>query len=439
MEFLVVLLLILCNGLFAMSEMAVVAARKSRLRDQAEKGTASARTALKLAENPDVFLSTIQVGITAVGIASGALSGRALAEPVARALERAPQLRPFSQELSLVLVIGAVTYLTLVLGELVPKRLALRAPESVAAGVAPLMAFLASLARPLVKVLSVSTRLVLGVLPGREGKEPPITEEELKLLVSEATGAGVFRATEQELLHRVLELEELPISQLMCPRREIVWLDLRAQPAENRERIRSASHSRFPVCDGELDRVVGVALAQSLLVRNLDRAGRELVGLADDLLPPLLLPEHLSALEVLERFRHSEVHLGIVIDEHGTVRGLLTVNDIMEAIVGDLVEEGGCDDPLVIQREDGSWLLDGLLPIEDFLAMVEQEKNPSQNGYTTLAGFVIEHFGRIPRAGDHFRAFGRRFEVVDMDRHRVDKVLMGLPIPQPSSESAETD
>jgi putative hemolysin len=439
MEFLVVLLLVLFNGLFSMAEMAVVAARKSRLRDLAEKGTASARTALKLAENPDVFLSTIQVGITAVGIASGAFSGHALAEPVALLLERVPQLRPFSMELSFVLVIGTVTYLTLVLGELVPKRLALRAPESVAAGVAPLMAFLASLARPLVKILSLSTSLILGALPGREGKEPPITEEELKMLVSEGTGAGVFRATEQELLHRVLELEELPISQLMRPRREMVWLDLRAQPAENLERIRGASHSRFPVCDGELDRVVGVALAQSLLVRNLDRASRDLVGLADDLLPPLLLPEHLSALEVLERFRHSEVHLGIVIDEHGTVRGLLTVNDIMEAIVGDLVEEGGCDDPLVIQREDGSWLLDGLLPIEDFLAMVEQEKKPGQSGYTTLAGFVIEQFGRIPHAGDHFRAFGRRFEVVDMDRHRVDKVLMELPRPQPEVEGEETE
>jgi putative hemolysin len=432
MQFLVVFLLILVNGLFAMSEMAVVSARKSRLRELA-KDRSSARAALSLAENPDVFLSTIQVGITLIGIISGVFSGRAMAEPLASLLGQVPFLHPYRMEAALMLVVAAVTYLTLVLGELVPKRLALRAPETVASSVAPLMCLLAKLSRPLVAILGLSTRLVIRLLPGRDVAEPPITEEELKLLVAEGTSFGVFRATEQDLLHRVLELETLEISRVMQPRRGVVWLDLQADPATNLARIQAASHSRFPVCDGDLDQVVGVALARNLLIRSLESGSHALVGLTDDLLPALLLPEHLSALSVLERFRSSEVHLGLIVDEHGAVQGLVTVNDILEAIVGELANEGGGDEPLAIQREDGSWLLDGLLPIEDFLRMVDQERDQNA-AYTTLAGFAIQRLGRIPRSGDHFKAYGRRFEVVDMDRHRVDKVLMeNRPVEEPQN------
>lgn len=424
MDFLITFILIMLNGAFALSEMAIVGARKARLRELANSGSKSAQTALNLSENPDRFLSTVQVGITLIGIVSGVVGGRALAEPVARALSQSSTLAPYSLELALALVVGGVTYLTLVLGELVPKRLALRSSEKLACLVARPMTLVAKLAAPVVKLLSLSTSLVLKLFPGPTEPPLPITEEELKILVAEGTRAGVFRTTEQDLLHRVLELEELPVSRLMRPRREIAWLNLRADSLENLKRIKNVPHSRFPVCDGDLDKVVGVALVRNLLVKTLTSSQPGLSGLTDDLLPPLLLPQHLSALVVLERFRHSKVHLGLLVDEHGTIQGLVTVNDIMEAIVGDLTHEGGSQEPLILQREDGSYLLDGLLPIEKFFHLVGQEKEPSSSGYTTLAGFVIEQMGRIPKTGDHFLALGHRFEVVDMDGHRIDKILM---------------
>lgn len=426
MEFLLLFLLILTNGLFAMSELAIVASRKSRLREAASSGSASAQTALKLAENPDTFLSTIQVAITLIGIVSGTLGGSQFIQPLAAWLASLSYLQPVSLQLATLLVVGSLTYLTLVFGELVPKRVALGRPEAVAMRVAPLMLLVSRLTRPLVRILSLSTGLLVRLIPGTQAKELPITEDELKLLVSEGTRAGVFRATEHELLHRVLELEDLSVSKLMVPRPKIAWLDASGEAGQNVERIRAGHHSRFPVCDGQLDRVLGVSLARNLLLRNLESPNSGLGLRKDDLLPALFFPQHLSVLAVLERFRSSKVHLGLVVDEHGCIRGLITVNDILEALVGELVVEGGQELSLCFEQEDGSWLLDGLLPIVELHRLLDRELEASEAGYTTLAGFVIERMGRIPEPGEAFRAHGRRFEILSLEGHRVGQVRMSL-------------
>jgi putative hemolysin len=421
-EILFILLLLLANGLFAMSEIALVSSRKARLQRRAETD-AGARVALELAETPDRFLSTVQIGITLIGILAGAFGGATISAHLARSLNRIPALAPYSEAVSLVLVVMTITYLSLVVGELVPKRLALNHPERIASRIAKPMWLLSRLASPAVHTLSASSSFLLRLLRVRPPEEPPITEEEVKILIDVGAEAGVFEAAEHELVDNIFSLADQKIPQLMTPRLDVVWLDVESPPEEIRGRIISSPYSRMPVCRGTLDNILGMVKARDLLARVL--AGEPL-DLRAAMRPPLYVPETRTALQLLELFKQSATHIAMVVDEHGALEGLVTMNDALEAIVGEMPETAGGGEGLAVRREDGSWLLDGRLPISDFKELFSIEKLPreEEGGYHTLAGFIMSRLGRLPSASDYFVWNNLRVEVVDMDRRRIDKVLV---------------
>ncbi|HSF29266.1 MAG TPA: hemolysin family protein [Candidatus Tectomicrobia bacterium] len=431
-ELLVILLLILTNGIFAMSEIAVVSARKTRLQQWAEEGDAKARTALELANAPNQFLATIQIGITLIGILAGAYGGATIATGLASVMADIAWLAPYSQPLSLALVVLAITYLSLIVGELVPKRLALNNPERIAAAIAGPMRSLSRITYPAVHLLAISTEVVLRMLGVRPSTEPPVTEEEIRTLIEQGTQAGMFEEAEQEMVERIFRLGDRRISAVMTPRTEIVWLDRSAPAEEIRETITQSVHSRFLVADGSLDNILGVVHAKDLLVHCL---AAQVIDLGVTLQQPLYVPESMRALKTLELFKQSGTHIALVIDEYGGIQGLVTPSDILEAIVGDLPVAGEQLEPLAVQREDGSWLLDGMLPVDEFKELFDLGRLPGedQGVYQTLAGFVIMQLGRIPATSDYFEWERLKIEVVDMDGNRVDKVLV-TPVYLPPSD-----
>ena len=426
LEGLVVVLLIFINGIFAMSEIAVVSARKTRLQQWAEEGNAKARAALELANNPNQFLATIQIGITLIGILAGAFGGATIARELAVILSDITWLEPYGHLLSLALVVVVITYLSLIVGELVPKRLALNNPERLAMAIAAPMQALSRVAYPAVHLLGLSTEFLLRALGIRPSTEPPVTEEEIRALIEQGTQAGMFEEAEQEMVERVFRLGDRRVSAVMTPRTEIVWLDREASAEEIRHIITESVHSRFLVAEGSLDNVLGVVHAKDLLAHLLSE---QVVDLEATLEQPLYVPESMRALKVLELFKQSGTHIALVIDEYGGIQGLVTPSDILEAIVGDLPEAGEQVDPLAVQREDGSWLLDGMLPVDEFKDLFDLGELPGEDQgiYQTLAGFVIMQLGRIPAAADYFVWEGLKIEVVDMDGNRIDKVLVTPP------------
>lgn len=424
-QFLFILILIVANGVFSGSEIALVSARKVRLEQQAREGNRAARLALKLAQAPNDFLSTVQIGITLIGILSGALGGATVARQLEVVLNEVEFVAPYSEVASFAIVVGLITYLSLVVGELVPKRLALSYPEQIACSVARPMQRLSRLAAPLVALLSISTDTVVRLMGIRATEEATITEEELRVLIEQGTEAGTFEAVEQEMFGRVLRLGDRPIRALMTPRTDIDWIDLESPLAENRALIFESSHSRFPVCRGTIDECLGVVRLRSLLGTYLN-SPEENPDLMPLLQAPLYVADSTRALKVLEMFKESGTHIALVLDEYGGVEGLVTLNDLVEAIVGDLPALEDEEEPMVVQREDGSWLLDGLLPVDELKLLLGREDLPEEDGYHTLAGFIINHLGRIPTAGDSFVWQSLRFEIMDMDGRRIDKVLMSL-------------
>ena len=422
-ECLLIFLLLIANGVFSGSEIAVVSSRKVRLEQLAERGNRKARKALKLANSPNDFLSTVQVGITLIGILSGALGGATIAQRLKPYLDQVPALRGSSELLSLALVVSVITYLSLVIGELVPKRIALSNPEAIACQVAGPMRFLSRLTAPLVHILSGSTDGMLRLLGVRASEEPEITEEEIKALIRQGTESGVFEEVEHDMVQRVFRLGDRPIRSMMTPRTEIAWLDLEEPLEASLKEVLESTHSRFPVARGNLDNCVGTIRIRTLLTAVVEN---QPVDLESMMQPPLFVAESMRALNVLEQFRETGVHIALVTDEFGGIEGLLTLNDLMEAIVGDLPSAEDQEEPLVVEREDGSWLLDGSLDIGDFKALVDREELPDEvsGGYHTIGGFVMHHLGRIPMAGEHFRWDGLSFEVMDMDGKRVDKILV---------------
>jgi putative hemolysin len=434
LEGLIVVLLIFINGIFAMSEIAVVSARKTRLRQWAEEGNAKARAALELANNPNQFLATIQIGITLVGILAGVFGGATIARELAVILSDITWLAPYSHPLSLVLVVLVITYLSLIVGELVPKRLALNNPERLAMVIAAPMQVLSRIAYPAVHLLGLSTEFLLRALGMKPSTEPPVTEEEIRALIEQGTQAGMFEEAEQEMVERVFRLGDRRVSAVMTPRTEIVWLDREASAQEIRRTIIESVHSRFLVADGSLDNVLGVVHAKDLLAHML---GEQAVNLEATLQQPLYVPESMRALEVLELFKQSGTHIALVIDEYGGIQGLVTPSDILEAIVGDLPAAGEQVEPLAMQRADGSWLLDGMLPVDEFKDLFDLGELPGEDQgiYQTLAGFVVMQLGRIPAATDSFVWEGLKIEVMDMDGNRVDKVLV-TPTGDTISDSA---
>jgi putative hemolysin len=422
-ETLVIVLLILANGLFSMSEFAIISARKERLQRSAEAGNKGARGALRLVNDLDRFLSTVQVGITLVGIFAGAVGGASVAQSLAAWIATFPALQRFAWSISLTLVVLAITYLTLILGELVPKRIALSNPERIAILMARPMRLLARIASPIVWVLSKSTDLVLRGIGVSDESRPAITEDEIRAMLQQGTDAGVIEEVEQDMVESVFLLNDRPASALMTPRHEVIWLDLDDPPEELKRQIVESPFSRFPVARESLEQVLGEVKAKDLLVRAWEGDHFDLERVMQ---PPLYVPEIMPALKVLEEFRVSGTQLAMVIDEYGSVAGIVTLTDILEAIVGDIPASDQPEEPQAVQREDGTWLADGMLTTDEFRRAFGLGELPGEDQglFQTLAGFVVMQLGRVPAATDWFEWRGMRFEVMDMDGPRVDKVLI---------------
>lgn len=437
-QILIILILVIANGIFAMSEIALVSVRKVRLEQLSSQGNHKAKVALALANNPNKVLSTVQIGITLIGIFAGAYGGANLADNLAEVLDNVPFLAEESDAIALFLVVLTITYLSLVVGELVPKRLALSNPEKIAISVALPLRWLANLVAPIVHLLSLSTDLVLKLLgTGTEISEPAVTEEEIKVLIKQGTEAGTFEAAEQDMVERVLQLDDRRVSTLMTPRPEIIWLDLEDASENNRHKIIHSSHTRFLVCQNSLDEVLGIVHVTDLITGALSGKPFDLTAY---LRQPIFVPESTRGLKVLELFKQIGTHIALVVDEYGVIQGLVTLNDIMEAIIGDIPKMDNEETPQAVQREDGSWLLDGILPIEEIRILFGFKDLPGEErgNYHTLGGFVITHLGKIPSAADHFDWKGLRFEVMDMDGNRVDKVLV-MPIQSELVEDRTND
>lgn len=434
LDLLIILGLILLNGFFAMSEMAVVTSRKSRLRQLAQDHR-GARMALALAERPENFLSAVQIGITLVGILTGAIGGVAVADDVALWLAAIPLLADHAKPVALGLSVGAITFATLILGELVPKRLALLNPERIASLVAPPLAILALATRPVVALLSFSTRLTLRLLGVRDRAARTITEEEIRMLVAEGAEQGVIDGHERNMVNRVLRLGDRSVESLMTPRNRIVWLDAEAAVEANLATMRGAVHSRFPVRRGSDREVLGILEVKSLVDQFLGPGG----DLLRQLSPPLYLPEATPALRALEDFRRADATLALVVDEYGEIQGLVTVNDILAAVVGKVAPapdgEQAPDAPIV-RRDDGSWLVDGRVSPDDLRELLGVGELPgeAEHDFHSAAGMVIARFGRIPAVGEHFQWQRWRFEVVDLDGARVDRLLVGT-LPQAGADT----
>ena len=427
-----VVLLVLGNGVFAMSEAALISARDARLQEMAGDGNPRARAALDLLDEPNLFLSTVQIGITLVGVLAGAFGGATIAGPLAGVIEGVPFLSLYASTISVGIVVVVIAYFSLILGELVPKRLALGNPEKIASTVARPMRLLSRLASPVVSFLGFSTDAVLKVLRVRPGEDPPVTEAEIGILIEQGARAGVFEEAEKDMVRRIFRLGDLRITALMTPRPDVVWLDLEDHPDENRLKISESVYSRFPVCRGNIDQVVGVARAKDLLIRRLD--GEDL-DLDTDLRKPLFVPESMYAFRVLELFKSVGEPFALVADEYGEIEGVVTLNDILEAIVGEIPASDELEEAGATLREDGSWFLDGSLPINrvNEVLQVENLFEDAPENYQTLAGFVMTRTGRLPSVADRFAWKGLSFEVADMDGYRIDKVIV-TPI-----EEAEDD
>lgn len=418
----IILLLMLINGFFALSELAIISARRERLEPMAEAGNDGAKLALTMSDDPTALLSTVQVGITLVGILAGAFGGAALSSELAPLLEGLPVVGRYSETISFVLVVSVITYLSVVIGELVPKRLALQNPERAAAFVAPPMAFLSRLAQPVVKLLAVSTEGILRLL-GVDSRHTTsvVTEDEIRLLVEKGAQAGIFDSAESDMVDSIFRLGDRQLRSLMTPRTEVVWLDVADSPTAVRATIRESNHTQFPVCEDELDYVLGVVRSKDLLSHEWVDGQ---IDLREVLQPALVLPETMLALRALERFKQEGAHMAILVDEFGGVEGVVTLIDILEAIVGDIPTLDEMQEPPVVMRDDGSLLVDGLVSIDDLRVVLDVETLPDEEDYQTLGGFVIYMIGRLPRVGESFQWAGRRFEIVDMDGNRVDKVLI---------------
>jgi len=433
-----IFILILVNGLLAMTEMAIVSSRKTRLEKLANDGDSGAQAALQLAEEPNQLLSTIQVGITLIGIFNGAFGGATLSKELAEYMRTVPVLAPYSDALSLALVVTVITYLSLILGELVPKRLALNNPEPIAARVARPMRMFARLAAPVVYLLSASTDLVLRLLRVRPSTEPPVTEEEINILIGQGMEAGTFEKAEQDMVQRIFRLGDQRVDDLMTPRTQMVWLDTEDPVQSTIKIITESAHSRFPVARGGLDDLVGIVYTRDLLSDNLvglvcsgthpPDLANSLIDLEKCVRAPLYVPKTMRAFQVLELFKQSGRHEALVLDEYGGILGFVTLHDVLEEIVGDMPLMDESDEPLAVQREDGSWLLDGMLPIDEFKELFHIDELPEEDDddYRTLGGFATSFLGHIPLAAETFTWRTLKFEIVDMDRVRVDKVLVTI-------------
>ncbi len=423
-EIILIIILIVVNAVLAMSEAALVASRKARLQQQASEGNKASALAIKLIEDPNIFLSTVQIGITLIGVLAGAVGGATISKTLAVVLLKIPYIGEYGDSIALGIVVISITVLTIWLGELVPKRLGLNSPEKIAQVVAGPMLFLSKIFAPLIKLMSGATNLVLRLIGVNPSAEPPVTEEEIHLLINQGTQAGVFEEAEQDMVEGIFSLGDSRVYSLMTPRTEVVWLDINDSIEEIRQKIAECPYSRFPVRQDSLEAIVGIVKSRDLLVESL--SGKEL-DLKSLLKPAHFIPETMFASRALELFKEKNTELLLAVDEFGGLQGLLTINDILEEIVGAMEFE----EPQATQRQDGSWLLDGMLEVDEFKEIFNFEALPHEDEYETLSGFVMTSMGRVPQATEHFEWNGFRFEIMDMDGRRVDKVLVTLLTSRP--------
>ncbi len=436
-EVLFIFLLILLNGMFAMAEFAVISSRMERLQQEAQAGRRGASGAVYLVQNIDRFVYAVQVGVTLVGVFAGALGGASVANELARWIGTVPLLERFARSIALTVVVVTITFFSIVLGELVPKRIALGNPERVASVLSAPMRALAQLLKPVVWFLGVVTDLILRLLGISVDRRPPITEEEIRALLQQGTDAGVIEEVEQDMVESVFLLNDRQASAVMTPRPEVIWLDLDDTTEELKRRIVEAPFSRFPVGRDSLEQVIGEIKAKDLLIRTWADEPFDLEAIATQ---PLYIPEIMPALNVLEEFKASGTQMALVIDEYGSVEGILTLTDILEAIVGDIPAQDQPEEPQAVRREDGTWLVDGMLTTDEFKRTFDIESLPreDQGLYHTLAGFAVMQLGRVPASTDNFEWGGMRFEVIDMDGPRVDKLLVTF-VPEEERDEAEQD
>jgi putative hemolysin len=426
LEFLIILILLLANGFLALSEIAIVSARSSRLLHRAERGDAGAAVAAELARSPTKFLSTVQVGITLIGILSGAYGGATIAEELAVSFGQYPPLADYAEGVAVAVVVVVLSYLSVIIGELVPKRVALSNPERFAAAVARPMRRLSRLAGPAVAALEHTSNLIIRIFRLPQGTDFSVTEADVSAMVAAGTAAGVFDPVERRIVERTFRLDDEPVAVMMTPRPAIVWLDVNDSPQAREDTMRQYPYSRFPVCDGSLDRVLGI-----VSVRDVWLAERHAAGTTPDLRAlirqPLFIPEGTAALRLLEQFQSTGTHVAIVIDEHGGVDGLVTLNNILGFLVAPLPGTARPhDDSSIVQRGPNSWLVDGSLALGDFYTAIgiDDHDAADSGAFHTVAGLVLATIGRIPAAGDRIELGPLVVEVVDMDGRRVDKVLV---------------
>jgi putative hemolysin len=418
-ELLIVLALILLNALFALSELAVVSARWPRLKAMAASGRPGAQSALALSANPGRFLSAVQIGITLIGIINGAYSGETFGKYASAYFQGLGLREGLAEPLGFGVVIAVITYLSVIVGELVPKSLALRNAEVIACAVAPAMTAFAKLARPMVSLLDTSTRFVFRILGLSEERESKVTDEEIKTLIAEAETAGVLESGEGELISGVMRLADRAVVGLMTPRTDVDWIDINAPIASIKERLISTPHSRLPVGEGSPDKLIGVIQTRALLAGLL--AGKPF-EIATYVRKAPVIPETAAALDVLSVLRDAEVPMALIHDEYGDFEGLVTPADILEAIAGLFKSDADGDGPHSVERDDGSWLLSGSMPADEMADKIGIEL-PENRSYETVAGFVLAKLQHLPKTGEHIETGGWRFEVVDLDGRRIDKVL----------------
>lgn len=425
-EILIIFLLILINGILAMSEAALLASRKARLQQLANDGDKSASATLDLLKTPNIFLSTIQIGITLIGVLAGAVGGVTISESLSLIFQGIPYVGEYSESISLGIVVITITILTIWLGELVPKRLGIHKPELIANVISGPMIFISKVFSPLIKLMSGATEFVLTLFGIKPSNEPPITEEELQVLIDQGTQAGIFEEAEQDMVEGIFSLGDTRVYSVMTPRTEIVWLDVSDTPEEILDKIGGSPYSRFPVRQDSLETIVGIVKSRDLLVSTLSAKEIDLKALAK---PPHFIPETMLASRALEVLKKNDAEMLLVVDEFGGVQGILTINDILEEIVGELAG----DEPQATQRQDGSWLLDGMLEVDEFKEIFNLNELPHEDEYETLSGFIMTSLGKLPQTTDQFEWGNLRFEVIDMDGRRVDKVLVTTK-PKPGAE-----
>ena len=418
--------MILLNGFLSMSEMAIVSAKKAKLMQLAQKGKSGAELAIKLVDEPERFLSVIQVGITFIGILTGVFGGATIEKFISSQIEKIEFLKNYSEFISISIVVLIITYFSILIGELIPKQIALNAPENTSLRISGFIQKLSIIMGPIVTLFSKSTQAVMNIFNLKKAKEASITEEDIKIMINQGVAEGEFKKTEKEIIDRVFNLDDSDITQFMTHRTNVIWLNIEDEFSVNKNKILANSYSYYPVCRAKFDDVSGIISAKEFLARLTNSDGNQF-DFSKNLKQPLFIPETLTVLKVLELFKNSKAHIGLVTDEFGGVSGIVTLNDLLEAIVGQFPGTSQPNDPKIVKRADSSYLIDGLIAIDELRDVLKINEFPHEDQYNTLSGFIMFKIGDIPKTGANFKWQDIYFEIVDMDGKRIDKVLVKLP------------